>query len=409
LSQERVAQIQQRMAAEEVDAVVLYLAENIVLVTGFYVRIPGLGMVVIPREGEATLMVADYDLDRAERTWDGDTRTFTAVASTDGEEGPLTKNLQGLLGVGPSVNRFLRDFAAEHGARGGRIGFEGSFEQVAPPILVEPNTVGLPTQELLRATFETDQLHDFTDALEDVRAVKTPQDLAKLQIASEIVDFGMDAFREYSRPGVTDAEVRSAIESAICNRGHGYKGTETVRATCCVASGASHLLENGWNYPITSNRAIEEGDLVMVEMGTVVDGYWADTTRTVVAGRAGTDVQQQANATVRAAIEAALAAAVPGATGGEVDAAARDLCVASGLDGVYPHQTGHGTGFRYHEMRPNLVPKSPAVLKEGMVLALEPAFYSEALGGGVRHEYNAHVTSEGAVVFGSLDFPFDGP
>ncbi|NLT05622.1 MAG: aminopeptidase P family protein [Solirubrobacterales bacterium] len=408
MSQERVVQIQQRMAEQQLDAVVLYLAENIVLTSGFYVRIPGLGMIAVPREGQATLMVADYDLDRARRTWEGDLRTFTAVADTTGLEGPLTKNLQGLLGVGPSVDRFLREFAAEHGARGGRVGFEGSFEQVAPPILVEPNTVGLPTQEFLRATFETEALVDFTDALEDIRSVKLPHDLEKLAIADEIVRFGMDAFRAAATPGATEAEVRSAIESAICNRGHGYRGVETVRATCCVAAG-DHLLSHGWNYPITGSRRIEDGDLVMVEMGTVVDGYWADTTRTLVAGRPGTELQREADAVVRAAIEAALATAVPGATGGEVDAAARGVCVASGLDGVYPHQTGHGTGFRYHEMRPNLVPKGSSVLREGMCLALEPAFYSEALGGGVRHEHNAYVTADGAVPFGSLDFPFDGP
>lgn len=401
----RVRELQREMAAHDVDACVFLLPENIVLVTGFYVRIPGLGMAVIPREGEASLLVPSYDMDRARVTWGGDLRDFSAVVDAKPATGPLTKSLQGLLGVADGVQAHLSDLCGSYGARGGRIGFEGSFEQVSPAIMIEPNCVGLPTQAMLKQVFATTALFDMAEIVERVRAVKTDYDLERLGVVNEIAQFGLEAFYEAAVPGATDAEVRSAIESAIANKGHGYRGARSVRGLATVGSG-HHLVTHGWNYQITTGRVIEEGELVMVEMGTVADGYWADNTRTVVAGAAGTELQQEAAATVWKAMQAAFAAAVPGALAGDVDAAARAVCRDSGLPGLYPHQTGHGVGFRYHETTPNLVPNGDSVLAEGMCLAVEPAFYGPEYGGGIRQEHNAVVRAGGAVALTNLDLPF---
>jgi len=402
---QRVRQLQDRMAVHDVDACVFLLPENIVLLTGFYVRIPGLGIAFVPREGEASLMVPSYDMDRARVTWSGDLRNFSAVVDAKPATGPLTKSLQGLLGVADGVQAHLSDLCERHGARGGRIGFEGSFEQVSPAILIEPNCVGLPTQAMLKQVFATEELFDVFELIEQIRAVKTDYDLERLSVVNEIAQFGLEAFHEAAVPGSTDAQVRSAVESAIANRGHGYRGARSVRGLATVGSGRD-LVTHGWNYQITTGRTIEEGDLVMVEMGTVADGYWADNTRTVVAGAAGTELQQQADKVVWQAIRAALEAAVPGARAGDVDAAARRVCEESGLPGVFPHQTGHGVGYRYHESTPNLVPNGDAILREGMCIAVEPAFYGLEYGGGVRQEHNAIVRPGGAVALTTLDLQF---
>jgi len=405
VTDERVRQLQSAMGEQDVDATVLLLTENIVLMTGHYIRIPGLGLAVVPREGEAALLVPDFDEERARGSWDGDLRTFTAVVADDAPKGTALSSLQDLLGVGPGVSAHLRDLASEFGARGGRIGFEGSFEQVAPACLPgEPNAVGLPTQQLIRDTFATGTLVDVTEALETMRAVKTEYELEKLRTVHEIALIGFAAFKEHARPGRTEVEIRSAVESAICNEGHGYKGAKVVRAFATVNSGVE--LRNGWNYFLSRPRVVEKNDLVMVEMATVADGYWSDQTRTVVAGRA-TDDQRAAYRAVREAMDAAFAAAVPGATGGTADAAARTIIRSTGYDGVYPHQTGHGVGFRYHETRPNLVPGSEDVLETGMVIVAEPAFYTTTLAGGIRQEDAAVVTSQGARPLTSMEFDFE--
>jgi Xaa-Pro dipeptidase len=385
---ERIGQIQSAMEAAGVDAVVLRLAENVVLSTGWYVQIPGLGFVVIGRGGGATLMVPEYETEEAEAVWHGDIRTFPAIRN----DGPAP---------GAEISRHLRDLAREHGATGGAIGFEGSFESVAPgSIHGEPNAVGLPTQALLKATFETDRLVDFTEPLEALRSVKTDRELEMIRRTNEIALFGLNAFKEHAVPGNTEVDVMAAVEHAIAVQGHGYKGARWVRGFCTTFSGPD--LAEGWKYWRARTRRIEPGDIVMLEMGTVADGYWADHTRTVVAGTATPKVRE-AYAAMRDAARAGFAAARPGVTGGEVDRVSRETCAAAGFT-QFPHHTGHGTGFRYHESRPQLVPDGTDVLREGNVIITEPGIYGVELNGGVRHEDNAVVTPQGAQVLSTTDY-----
>ncbi len=143
----------------------------------------------------------------------------------------------------------------------------------------------------------------------------------------------------------------------------------------------------------------------MLELGTVADGFWSDHTRTVVAGKASPAVAAAYEA-VLAAGAAGFAAARPGATGDQVDRASREACEAAGFT-QFPHHTGHGTGFRYHESRPQLVPGSTHVLSAGNVIITEPGVYSGDLHGGVRFEDNAVVTTDGAAVLATTEYGLD--
>jgi len=379
------------MAADGLDAVVLRLAENVLLLTGWYVQIPGLGIAVVPREGASMLLVPEYEADEAAGTWGGDIRLFPAIRN----DGPTP---------GERIDALLEELAAEHGVAGGAIGFEGSFETLAPASLAgEPNAVGLPTQALIRETFRTDQLVDVTERLESMRAVKTERDLEKLRTVNEIATIGLNAFKEQTRPGRSEVEIMAAVEGAVCAEGHGHNGARVVRAYATVYSGPD--LVDGWQYFRSRTRVVEADDVVMLEMGTVADGYWADHTRTVVAGRADAR-QTEAYDAVRAGAAAAFAAAVPGATGGAVDAASREAVAAAGFT-QFPHHTGHGVGYRYHESRPQLVPGGEHVLAERMTVVTEPGIYDADLGGGFRHEDNAVVTEAGAVALATTDYPLD--
>jgi Xaa-Pro aminopeptidase len=387
----RIEQIQSAMDETGIDAVVLRLAENVVLTTDWYVQISGLAFVVVGRAGGASLLVPDYEAEEAAAVWSGDIRVFPAIRN----DGPAT---------GAEIARHLGDLAGEHGAAGGVVGFEGSFESIAPGSMWgEPNAVGLPTQALLKTAFATDRLTDVTELLESLRAVKTEHDLERLRRTNEIAVFGLNAFKEASVPGATEIEVSAAVEHAIMVQGNGYNGARWAHGFCTIFSGPE--LGEGWKYWRARTRRIEPGDVVMLELGTVADGYWSDHTRTVVAGTA-TSQLAAAYAAMRDAARAGFAAAKPGVTGGEVDAASRAVCAAAGFT-QFPHHTGHGTGFRYHESRPQLVPGGTDVLQAGNVIITEPGIYSPALGGGVRHEDDAYVTPDGAVVFATTDYPFD--
>jgi Xaa-Pro dipeptidase len=309
---------------------------------------------------------------------------------------------------GPSpaerIQELLSGLAQEHGIRGGGIGYEGSFETIAPASLAgEPNAVGLPTQALIRETFRAGRLVDMTEALESIRAVKTERELEKLRTVNEIAAIGLNAFKEHARPGRTEVEIMAEVEGAVCANGHGYKSARVVRAYATIYSGPD--LAHGWQYFRSRTRVVEPDDVVMLEMGTVADGYWADHTRTVVAGKAD-QRRQAAYDAVRAGAAAAFAAAVPGATGDAVDRASRDAIERAGFT-QFPHHTGHGVGFRWHESRPQLVPQSSHRLAERMVVVTEPGIYEDDLRGGFRHEDNAVVTPEGAIPLATTDYGLD--
>ncbi len=384
----RVEELQAAVARDGLDAVVVRLAENVVLLTGWYVQIPGLGIAVVPAEGQASLLVPEYEADEAAGVWGGDVRTFPAIRN----DGPAP---------GAVIQDILSSLASQWGIAGGSIGFEGSFETLAPASLAgEPNAVGLPTQALIRGTFATDRLVDVTETLESMRAIKTEGDLEKLQTVNEVAMIGLNAFKEQAVAGRSEVEIMAAVEAAVCARGHGHAGARVVRAYATVYSGPD--LANGWQYFRSRTRVVEADEVVMIEMGTVADGYWCDHTRTVVAGRAS-ERQREAYDAMRAGAAAAFAAAVPGAAGGGVDKASRDVIAAAGFT-QFPHHTGHGTGFRYHESRPQLVPGGTDVLAERMVVVTEPGIYDPDLQGGFRHEDNAVVTAEGAVPLATTDY-----
>lgn len=387
---ERVEQVQTAMAENDVDGIVVRLAENILFLTGYWAQIPGLCLCVVPREGAASLLIPDYEEPEASTYWAGDVRTFSAIRIGD-------------TPTGVEIENHLRVLAREHGLVGGAVGFEGSFELLGLPTFTgEANAVAGPTQELLRTAFETARLVDVTGLLERIRAVKTERELEQIRTVNAIAKFGLDAFKHHAQPGITEAALVAEVEAEVTRKGHGHRGARAVRVCATVCSGPD--MGHAWQYFRSRARVIEPDDVVMLEMGTVADGYWSDHTRTVVAGKA-TSRQREAFDAAREAAAAGFAACIPGATGGAVDAAARASCSSAGFE-QFPHHTGHGVGFRYHESLPQLVPGSDHVLEANMVVVTEPGIYEPGLG-GFRWEDNAVVTASGAIPLVTTDYGLD--
>lgn len=387
---ERIEQLQRGMAEIGVDALFLRLPENVMLAAGWWVQIPGLGIAVVPREGRPALLIPEYEAHELSDRWTGDTLTFPAIRF----DGP---------GAATEIPRLLGEFVADRELQGAAVGYEGSFESIAPAqIDGEPNMIGIPTLDLIRSAFGTQQLVDATGLLERVKAVKTEYDLERLRITNEVAMIGLNAFKEHALPGRSEAEIAAEVGRAIVAEGHGYRGARVVRCYPTVWSGRETA--TGWQYFRSRNRAVERDDVVMIELGTVVDGYWADHTRTVVAGTAS-ERQRDAMAAVLAAQDAAFAAAVPGATGDAVDRAARETCAAAGFE-QFPHHTGHGVGFRYHEAMPWLTKGSDQAVAANMVIVAEPGIYADGLG-GFRSEDDAFVTATGAVRLAETSYGLD--
>ncbi len=386
---QRASDLQALLATAELDALVLKLPENILFATGHWVRMGGLCIVFVPARGSATLVVCDFEADDARETLDGDVRLLEL-----GYDKPP---------VGPATSALLSELAEQSGCLGGRIGYEGGFEYLSHAVFGEATAVAGPTALFLQEALRSERLIDATAMITQARSRKNVWELGKLRRVNEIADIGLDLFKSLTTPGRTEVEIATRVEQIIRAEGIGFDDTRDVRAYAMVCSGTSTSL--AWQPFRTTAREITRDELVMIEMGVVADGYWCDRTRTVAAGLA-TREQRRAYQAVRAAQTAAIAAAVPRTVAREVDAISRATCAEHGFT-QYPHHTGHGVGFGYHEMTPTLSPNGAAVLEPDIVLAIEPGIYSKELGGGIRWEDTILVTAGGGQVLGGAEFDLE--
>jgi Xaa-Pro dipeptidase len=145
-----------------------------------------------------------------------------------------------------------------------------------------------------------------------------------------------------------------------------------------------------------TERPIQAGDLLVIDFGAIIDDYPSDITRTFAVGEIEPefgriyDLVRQANA-------AGNAAAKPGASGRDIDRAARAVIDAAGYGDYFFHRTGHGLGLEVHEP-PYIMELNPTPLETGNVFTVEPGIYLTGRG-GVRIEDNVVITKDGQHTF----------
>ena len=127
----------------------------------------------------------------------------------------------------------------------------------------------------------------------------------------------------------------------------------------------------------------------MVEMATVMDGYYSDLTYMAVAG-GPSERQREVHNAVLQAQQAACREMRPGNSYQDPDRAARQILDSAGFGEYFVHVTGHGLGFRFHESTPFLMPGAQGTLAKGMVTSIEPGVYIPGFG-GIRIEDNVAV------------------
>jgi Xaa-Pro aminopeptidase len=220
------------------------------------------------------------------------------------------------------------------------------------------------------------------DLVEQLRAVKEPEELERIAAAAKLSDEVYTWALERGLAGQTERDIARAVESRIRELG-GEPSFPPIVAT--AEDGALPHAEPG-------DREIGSGELVVFDMGSELDGYCSDCTRTFAVGEPGEEVREVYEL-VRRAQEAALAAVRPAASGKEVDAVAREIISEAGYGDQFGHGTGHGVGLEVHEA-PRLAATSEDDLFEGNVVTVEPGVY---LSGkfGVRIEDLVVVTEDG--------------
>ncbi len=203
------------------------------------------------------------------------------------------------------------------------------------------------------------------DGLHALRAVKEPRELDAIRKAQRIAERALEeVLCGFLRAGVTEQAVCAELTYRMLKY-----GAEKMSFDPIVVSGANGSLPHGE----PSERVIERGDFVTIDIGCVFGGYCSDMTRTVAVGEA-TEEMRKVYGIVLAAQEAGIAAARAGIPGKELDAVARAVITDAGYGERFGHGFGHGIGLEVHEP-PYVSPAGERVLPIGSVISAEPGIY----------------------------------
>ncbi len=217
-----------------------------------------------------------------------------------------------------------------------------------------------------------------------LRGVKA---LAELEFLADAAGLHQEALEEILpriRPGVSERDIAFALEIALRRRGGEDRAFDFI-----VASGRRGSLPHG----VASDKPLAAGELVTIDFGTRIGGYYSDETVTLALGEVDTKLRQIYDCVLEAH-DRAIEAIRPGAELKAIDAVARDHIAENGYGDYFGHGLGHGVGLQVHEF-PTLSPRSRDRVEEGMVFTVEPGIYVPGLG-GVRIEDMVVVTADGS-------------
>ena len=222
----------------------------------------------------------------------------------------------------------------------------------------------------------------------NMRARKSPEEIANMQRAIDISEAALAATMDWARPGMTERAIADRLSAEMLARG---------------AQGLAFLLvltgeKTGLPHGNTCDRVWGEDEFLLIDFGARYQDYPADITRTFCAGTPTMQMRVMFEA-VFAANAAARHFARPGVSCEAVDQVARREIEVAGLGEYFIHRLGHGLGLSVHEL-PNIVAGNTQLLEPGMVFTIEPGVYVPGVG-GVRIEDNVVVTQDGIDVLTS--------
>lgn len=352
---ERLGKLQASLRRRKLDAVLITEPGNRRYLSGYTATDHGIqessGVLLIPAAGTPYLLTdSRFVLQAAEQA-----REFTVELYT-----------KGLLPL-------LKQLLTGHGLR--RLGFESHYSLHSTVAKMEKMAASADVE--LVAT---------TDLVERMRVIKSADEIALLKKSVLLNERVFQLVYSTIEPGMTEIEIALALELTMRELGAEGASFETI-----VAFGTNAAKPHA----VPTDQVLKSGDIVLVDMGLVLQGYCSDMTRTFVAGKPGKTYLERLRV-VRKAQLAGIAAIRAGAVCREVDQAARTVIANAGYGDFFGHGLGHGVGLAVHE-EPRLGPRSRKKLRAGMIVTIEPGIYLPEWG-GIRLENMAVVRENGCEV-----------
>ena len=363
--QGRTARVQAEMTKAGLDAILLTTEADLKYITGFVTRFwesPSRPWyVIVPATGAPVAVIPSIGAALMGTTWIKDIRTWRAPDLQDDGVSLLSDTLDELVG-----------------SASGRIGLPAGHE----------SNLRMPLNDFwaLQALRPERQFVSDGDIIRYARSVKTPAEVEKIRAACAVAGRAFDRMGEVLTDGLAKEDY--------------YRGFQRL----CLEEGADFVpyIAGGhgeWGYgdiiAPADDSQIKAGDVVMLDTGVLLDGYFADFDRNFAFDTPPRQEVQDAFARLVDAVDAGFAAAKPGARASDLFAA-MDQVVTGGKNSADSGRFGHGLGLQLTEW-PSLIPDEHTELVEGMVLTLEPSIETHAaLGQLLVHEENIVIAASGA-------------
>ena len=358
----RIARLHGIMRAHRLDGVLLTTPPNVRYVTGFdsqFWESPTRPwFVLVPLDGAPIAIIPDIGAPEMAKTWVTDIRSWPAPVPED----------DGISLLAAAMEALDRRF--------GRVGAELGREMA----LRMPVVDFLALRDRLRGV----EIVDAASAIWEARMVKTAAEIACIRHICGIASDAYEALPSKLSAGMTEREAARRLRIDIAERG----ADATPFLPAISGPGGVDQIVCG-----PGDRVLEDGDILFFDTGSTFNGYFCDFDRNYVIGRAS-DAVRRAHEAVWQATEAGIAAAVPGAATDDVWRAMATVLEAAGSVGNNVGRLGHGLGLQLTEP-PSNRPGDGTVLREGMVLTIEPGM-EYAPGRMIVHEENVAIAAGGA-------------
>ncbi|MGL4948298.1 MAG: M24 family metallopeptidase [Mycoplasma sp.] len=221
-----------------------------------------------------------------------------------------------------------------------------------------------------------------------LRIIKDEFELKKLQASADIIVETVKWVWTWIKPGYTEKEVAKKIAIKFLELGAEKNSFSTI-----VSAG-----ENGAHpHHEPSDYVIQEGDMVTVDLGCMLNSYASDMTRTFIVGKKPNMLETvEIYEVVKRSQELGLEHSTTAYTTFELDKACRDYIDGTKYKGLFAHGTGHGVGLEVHEL-PVISPKMNIPLLNNHVLTVEPGIYKAGIG-GVRIEDTVVISGNKPII-----------
>lgn len=257
-------------------------------------------------------------------------------------------------------------------------------------IAVEPSTLSLDQSMTVERTAGT-AVVPVKGLGTTARMVKSDDEKAKLRASSALAEAALESVLPLLKEGITEAEFVAHLEFEFKKRGALGSSFSPI-----ALFGSRSSLPHG----VPGKKRLESGDIVLLDLGCILESYCSDLTRTFVFGTIPGNWFEEIYKVTLTAQLAALGAIRPGVSCRDADAVARGIISEAGYGKYFGHGLGHGVGLEIHEA-PRLNQHSDTILQPGMAVTVEPGIYIPGQG-GVRIEDLVLVTETGCEILTKL-------